>query len=106
MLSWIFKNCSAGGSRTILNYRNSEPSQQEAIRCPFELHPVRLFQMTDFVLGALFENVFSPKGAQNNSQKWGVWGVWGGLRGGGMGFRVYGIKKSPAIYSIILRHFG
>jgi len=33
--------------------------------------------------GAFFENVFLPKGAQKNSQIWGVWGV--GFGGSALG---------------------
>ena len=51
--------------------------------------------------GAFFENVFSAKGAQKNSQKW---GAWGGLRGLGlyihMHIYIY-IYINPIIYIYI-----
>jgi len=47
---------------------------------------------TDLFLDAFFGNVFPPKGAEQNSQKWGVWG--GGFRG--LGF-IY-IYIFPVIY--------
>ena len=53
---------------------------------------IRVIKMSDFLKmndlfgGAFFGNVFSPKGAQKNSQKW---GVWGGIGVRGLGSRVY-----------------
>ena len=46
-------------------------------------------KMSDLFGVPFFDNVFSPKGAQKNSQKWGVWEVCGGL--GGVGFRGLGV---------------
>ncbi len=50
-----------------------------------------------FFLGAFFENLFSPKGAQKNSPKW---GEWGGLRSLGLYIYIY-IYIFPIIYIYI-----